>query len=278
MPPWIWMFSAAAWKYAAELEARLREVGCHLETALGPTHLLGGEGRLGQGEDAPQRLRLIPGAHPHSGRPLESDPRELSRRVEGLHEGPREAVGVGLDPEEGETLRAAGHDEEHVGGMSVEHPGLRARELVAGVGLPGLHLYALEVPAAVGLCVGQAGRRSTRRDLGEQLLAGLLVGALEQSVGCEDGCTEIRRAEERAAHLLHHDQQLDVAETGAAVLFGDQQTGQTHLLGHLLPCLGVVAALGRHLLAHGGLVGPPLEEAANGGAELFVFVGEAEIE
>ena len=69
-----------------------------------------------------------------------------------------------------------------------------------------------------------------------------VVAAEQQRVGGQHDGREERRAQQRAAHLLEHDAELDVAEPGAAELLGDVQALQAHLLGHLRPHGLVVAA------------------------------------
>ena len=120
--------------------------------------------------------------------------------------------------------------------------------------------------------------RAPGRDLREQLLLGRRVGAQQQRVGREHRGSEVGRAEQRAAHLLHRDQQLDVAHARAAVRLGHDQAGEPELLGEQRPDLGVEAALARHLRAHGRLVGVLGEKRADRRAQLVVFFGEREIE
>jgi glycosyltransferase involved in cell wall biosynthesis len=79
------------------------------------------------------------------------------------------------------------------------------------------------------------------------------------------------------AHLLEHDAELDVAEARTAVLLGDVETLQAHLLAHLLPDTGVVAVVGLHLLSDRRLGALGLHERTDGGAELFLFLGECEV-
>ena len=88
---------------------------------------------------------------------------------------------------------------------------------------------------------------------------------------------EVRGAQQGAAHLLEHDDLLDVAEALAAVLLGDGEGLEAHLLGHLVPDGVVVALLGVHLLADGGFGGLVLEEAADELAELFLLLGEGKV-
>ena len=58
---------------------------------------------------------------------------------------------------------------------------------------------------------------------------------------------------------------------------GIVQALQAHLLAHLAPDGGVVAGLGLHLLADGGLGALGVEERAHGLAQLFLFFGEGKV-
>ena len=82
------------------------------------------------------------------------------------------------------------------------------------------------------------------------LLRGV-VAAVDQRVGREHDRGEVRRAQQRTAHLLEHDDELDVGVAGAAEVLGHDEALQTELLAHLPPHGVVVALLGRHELAHG---------------------------
>ena len=87
---------------------------------------------------------------------------------------------------------------------------------------------------------------------------------MQQRVGGEHDGREERGAQQRAAHLLEHDAELDEAVAGAAVLLGDAQALEAQLLGHLAPDGLVVAVLGLHQLADGGLGALGLEERPDG--------------
>ena len=84
-------------------------------------------------------------------------------------------------------------------------------------------LDAAEVPLAVVLGDGEGGDRLARGDAREVALLGLVVARGEQRVGGQGHRGEERRAQQRGAHLLEHDHQLDVGEARAAELLGDGQ-------------------------------------------------------
>ncbi len=161
--------------------------------------------------------------------------------------------------------------------MAVEDEHLLAGDGVAVARLGGGGLDALLVPAAVGLGEGEGGLGLAGGDAGEQLRLGGVVAAVEDRVGREHDGGEVRGGEQAAAHLLEHHAQLDVAVAGAAVLLGDDEALQAHLLGHLAPD-GVVEALLRlHQLADGLLGRLVLEEGPDDVPELFLLFGEGEV-
>ena len=134
---------------------------------------------------------------------------------------------------------------------STKHLRAGEREAVAaGRGLGG---DARLVPLARRLGEGQRGDRLAAGDAREVRLLGGVVARLQQRVGGEHHGREVRGAQQRPAHLLEHDAELDVAVARAAELLGDGQALQAHLLAHLRPDGRVEALLGLHLLAHGGL-------------------------
>ena len=105
----------------------------------------------------------------------------------------------------------------------------------------------------------------------------LAVTAVDERVGGEHHRGEVGGAQQGAAHLLEHDDQLYVAEALSAVLLRDDQALEPELVRHLVPDLGVVARLGGHLLAHRRLRGLVVEEAADELAELLLLVAEGEV-
>ena len=116
----------------------------------------------------------------------------------------------------------AGGDDDQVGGVAVEHEHLRAGRAssrrpacVASMVMPRL------VPLARRLGEGERGDRLAGGDAGQVVLLGGVVAGLEQRVGGEHDGREERRAQQRPAHLLEHDAELDVAVARAAELLGD---------------------------------------------------------
>ena len=61
------------------------------------------------------------------------------------------------------------------------------------------------------------------------------------------------------------------------MLLGDNQALQTQLLGHHRPGFGVVAVLGLHEFADGGLRGVVVQELAHELAQLVLFLAEGEV-
>ena len=84
------------------------------------------------------------------------------------------------------------------------------------------------------------------------------------------------RAQQRPAHLLEHDAELDVAEPLPSERLGDDEALEAQLLGHRGPHRGIEAAPRLHLLANGRLGGVGLDEAPDHPAELFLLLGEGE--
>ena len=158
-------------------------------------------------------------------------------------------------------------DDEHL--VAVEDPAVAL--------LRGRALDPAEVPLPVVLGDGEGGDRLARGDAGQVALLGLVVARGEQRVGRQRHGREERRAQQGGAHLLEHDEQLDVGEARAAELLGDGQRLQAELVGHLAPHGGVVALGGVHQAAHLGLGRLLGQEPAHRGAQLLLLVTEGEI-
>ena len=186
-------------------------------------------------------------------------------------------LAAAVDGEQTDALVGPRGDDDDVGGVTVEHEHLRPvqRELAARTGC--LHGDPGFVPLARRLGERQRGLRLATGDAGQVRLLGRVVAALQQRVGGQHDRREERCAQQGAAHLLEHDSELDVAVARAAVLLGDVQTLQAHLLAHLRPHRRIEAVLGLHLLAHGGLGALGLEECSDGLAQLFLFFGEGKV-
>ena len=99
---------------------------------------------------------------------------------------------------------------------------------------------------------GMATRRDqlTGRDGREPAALRGVIRRFEQRRGGEHRRAQEGPAEQRPAHLLGHDAEFGEARPGAAVLLRDRQAEQPQLIGHPVPGIGVVAALGGHQPAH----------------------------
>ena len=207
----------------------------HVEALLGATDLLGGEGHGGEVEHLLEAGGgAAVGADEAGGRAAEVEAGLLAGLVHGGQRGAGEAAGVALDGEQAEAGVGLGHHDDEVGGVAVEHEHLVAVERVAVTRLLGVR-DAVEVPAAVVLGDGQRGDGLAGGDAREQLLLGGVVAASEEGVGGEGHGREVGGGEQGPAHLLEHDDQLDVGVAGAPVLLGDGEALEAQLLAHLLP-------------------------------------------
>ena len=157
--------------------------------------------------------------------------------------------------------------------MTVDDETLGARDLAPGVGGRSDGRF---VPLAVLLGVGEGCNGLARSDAGQILGLGSIVAGVQQGECCELAGEE-RRAQQGTTHFLEHDAELDEGEALAAVLLGDDETLETHLLGHLLPDRLVVTDLGVHELADGRLGGLLLHERSDEATELFLFLGEGKV-
>src|SRR4029077_17230731 len=83
--------------------------------------------------------------------------------------------------------------------------------------------------------------------------------------------------QEGGPHLFEHHREPDVAVARAAVLLGDDEALEAHLLAHLTPHGVVVALLGVHQAAHLGLGRLLVEEGPHGAAKLFLLLAEGEV-
>ena len=213
----------------------------HVQRRLRTAQLLGGQRdrgdvqRGGQGD----RVRLDP---PRRGAG-ELQPGQRAGLVQRGQWGAGEAGRAGVH---GVEVGAGGHHDE-VRDVAVRDVVLVSIEDGAGAG----EGAAAGCPGAVVLGVREGGDRPAAGDAGQQVLAGLLVAAVQDRVGGQHGAGQVRPAEQRAAQLLQHDRLLHEGEPGAAVLFGDGQRRQAELARRLLPHRRVVARFGVHHRAYG---------------------------
>ena len=207
----------------------------------------------------------------------ELQPGLLAGLVHGGQRGPGEAVGVALDPEQGQAGRGAAHHQDQVGRVAVEDEGLVAVERPAVARRGRGQGDAVGVPPTRVLGEGQGGDGLAGGDPGSRYSCCALVAGGEDGVGGQGHGGEERGAEQGGAHLLEHHDELHIGEAGAAELLGDGERLQAQLLGHLGPDRRVVALGGLHQPADLGLGRLVLEEAPDRLAELVLLLAEGEI-
>jgi hypothetical protein len=130
--------------------------------------------------------------------------------------------------------------------VAIQHVPLAALQHPAGPAPAGPHLHARLVPAAWLLQQGQRADGRAGGQAGQQVLPGRLVRTAQQGLGGQRHAGKIGRAQQRPAHLLKDDAELDVAEPGSLVLLGNGQTDQPELVAQLPPDRGVVASGSGH--------------------------------
>ena len=263
---------------ATELDAVLGVLDGHVEHELRATDLLGGEADRGEVEDGLEDLPAATVGSDERGRGRgELEAGLLAGLVHGRERGALEAGGITVDREEADTGGRPRRHDDQVGGVPVEDVGLGAGQGVSIARGGRLHGDAALVPAARRLGEGEGGDGGPSCDAREVRRLGGVVTGLDERVGREHHGGEERGAQQGAAHLLEDDAEFDVAEAGTAVLLGDVQTLESHLLGHLAPYVAVEAGLGLHLLAHRLLGALGFHEGADGAAQFVLFLGEGEV-
>ena len=140
---------------------------------------------------------------------------------------------------------------------------------------PGLHTRL--VPAPRLLQQGQRADRLAGGQARQQVLPGRLVRAAQQGLRGQRHARQVGRAQQRPAHLLENDAELEVAEPGSLVLLGHGHALQPELVAHLLPDRGVVAGVGGHQPPHALLGRLAAQEAAHRGPQFQLLVGEEEV-
>ena len=128
----------------------------------------------------------------------------------------------------------------------------------------------------LGSVIASVGDGLARGDAGQQL--GLLLGGgpVHDRARGEHDRGEERGAQQRGAHLLEHDPELDPREALPPVLLGDVQALEPELVRHLRPDGGVVPVVGLHQAADLGRRRLRLQEATHGVSELLLLLGERE--
>src|SRR5207245_7716151 len=191
-------------------------------------------------------------------------------------------VRVTLDEEERDPLRSrrpgtSCGDDDTVGDVPVEDERLRPLEAEAGALGSRLQRDAGLVPTRALLGEGESRHRLARRDAGKERAPLLLGRAVADGAGPKAHRAEVRRAEQRAAHLLEHERDLDDAESLAAHVLGDGEALETELGAHPSPYRRVVPSPGLHE--------PPdlrrrrrvLEEPPHRGTDLVLLRGWREV-
>ena len=263
---------------ATELDPALRVLDRALEAALGSPDLLCrqrdcrqlqglGETGCGATVGAEQGRRCV----------LEGQLRLLAGLVHGGQRGSGEPWGIAFDGEEAQAGVSTCGDQDQVGHVTVEDVALRPIEDPSITALGRRELDGLEVPPARGLGDGQRRDRLTSGDAGEVRCLRLVVATGQQRVGGQRHRREVRRAQQRCAHLLEDHDQLDVGEAGAAELLWDDECLEAKLLGHLRPHRRVVAVLGGHEGPDLGLRRLLGQEAVDHPAELVLLLVEGEV-
>ena len=169
-------------------------------------------------------------------------------------------------------------DQNQVSSVAVEDEHLRAGQRPSIAGLPAASSVTPGlVPATVLLAQRERADLLTAREARQVLLFGGVVPGEQQRVRGEDAGGEVRRAQQRPAHLFQHDTELEEAEARPAVLLGNGQALQPELLTHLLPELGLVAFGGVHQPAYFALRRLVFQEAAYRTAQLLLFVAESKV-
>ena len=261
-----------------ELDPHPGVPGGHLHGPGSAADLLGGQ-QDGRGVEHPAEhppaVSLVPDQPGR--RPGELQVRLLAGLVEGGHGHPPKPRRGAVHREQADAGRRARADHDEIGDVAIKHVPLAAVQHPAAGITAGPRLHARLVPAAGLLQQGQRADGRAGGQAGQQVLPGRLVGAAEQGLGGQRHAGQVGRAQQRPAHLLEDDAELDVAEPGSLVLLGNGQPDQAELVAQLPPDRGVVASRGGHQPAHGLLGRLAGQEVAHGGPQFQLLVRAEEV-
>ncbi len=164
-----------------------------------------------------------------------------------------QTLGTFFDDEQRDALRigvgargARGHDE-RIGLVAGRHDALRAVDHPAARGLPRFRRDVVQAISRRALLVREHDERRRVGDLRQPLITYRDIGRREQRRR-DQRTVCIRRVDEPAAELFHHDHRIDRAEAHAALRLGHRQAGEAEL-GELGVDLTRLAAGLRELVA-----------------------------
>ncbi len=160
--------------------------------------------------------------------------------------------------------------------MPVEHEALRTREHEAIATAARNHRDFAGTEAAARLGDGERRETASLRDRRQPFPCSRALARGEQRRRRQAHTRQERRAEQRCAHFFEQRNQLDEAESRAAVLFGDRDTGPAELRRDALPRAGVEAEVARHRGAHLLGSGVIREERARRATQFLLLLGEDE--
>ncbi|CAB4966900.1 unannotated protein [freshwater metagenome] len=234
-----------------ELHAILGVLNCHVETHLRSTNLLGGKANSGKVKNGGKNIPAS--AIGTDERSFDVGEFELGLLAGLIHGGQRragETSSIASNREEAHASGGASSNDDHVRGVTVDDVGLRAVDLPGSAIVLGGCFDTRFVPATIRFGKRNSGDGFTGCDARKDRGLGRVVTGLHHGVRSKNNRGEVRRAQKGAAHLFKNNDEFDVAITLSTELFGNGETLQTELLGHLCPHDGVVTALGVHLLTN----------------------------
>ena len=262
-----------------ELDPHPRVAGRHLHHPRSTSGLLGGQQDGGGIEDAAEYSPAVALVADQPGwRAREIQVRLLAGLVQGRHGHPRHPRRGSVHREQADASRRARADQDEVGDVAVRHVPLAAvQHPPPGPAPAGPGLHTRLVPAPRLLQQGQRADPLAGGQARQQVLPGRLVRAAQQGLGGQRHARQVGRAQQRPAHLLEDDAELEVAEPGSLILLGHGHALQPELVAHLLPDRGVVAGVGGHQPPHALLGRLAAQEAAHRGPQFQLLVGEEEV-
>ena len=177
--------------------------------------------------------------------PAEREHGLLAGHVERLHGLTGQAQRITVDREQRGPVIGRSGDEDQVRDHPVEHERLAAVQQVPVTGPARGDPELVRRPRTVVFRHSERGDRFAGGYPRQQIRLRGRVAAGQQRPGGEHGAGQIRRAQQRRAHLLAHDQLLQRPAARAAVLLRDGEPGQPEP-PELRPDGRVVPGLGHH--------------------------------